>query len=111
MGLSASNHGSKSLCFGADGVVRAITFHQPNGYLQIADSTIIANALGWPQDTYPYNDSVALFMGGGSLNVVNCECIEHFLSHCPLRSYDLSQAISKTRRLLNTRLPAHAWYA
>ena len=55
------------------GTVVAIHFHQPNGYLQLADSTIIATALGWPSQTYPYNSSVALFMGGGSLNVVNCD--------------------------------------
>ena len=55
------------------GVVCAIHFHQPNGYLQLADSTILSTALGWPSNTFPYNASVALFMGGGSLNVVNCD--------------------------------------
>ena len=56
--------------------------------------------------------STELRPGLGPGAVINCECIEHFLSRCQLRSYDLHlQAISKTRRLLNTRLPAHAWYA
>jgi hypothetical protein len=60
-------------CACTQGTVVAIHFHQPNGYLQLADSTILACALGWPSQTYPYNSSVALYMGGGSLNVVNCD--------------------------------------
>lgn len=55
------------------GVVVAIHYHQPNGYLQLTDSTLAPTALGWPSKTYPYNSSVALLMVGGSLNVVNCD--------------------------------------
>ena len=69
---------SESSLTGLDfyGTVEAIHYHQPNGYLQITDSTIGAQPLGWVAaegHVYPGNDSVALHIPYGSLDVVNCD--------------------------------------
>ena len=56
------------------GTVEALHYEQPNGYLQITDSTIGVTPLGWTGSiVYPGNDSVALHIRYGSLNVVNCD--------------------------------------
>ena len=83
------------------GTVVAIHFHQPNGYLQLTDSTLIATALGWPSNTYPYNSSVALFMGGGSLNVVNCD-LTRTLTHSLTHSLNQSLTHSLTQSLTHS---------
>jgi hypothetical protein len=58
------------------GVIEAIHYNQPNGYLQITDSTIGVTPLGWVAaegHEYPGNVAVALHIHYGSLDVVNCD--------------------------------------
>lgn len=58
------------------GVEKAIYFHQPNGYLQVSDSTIATFNTGWPESRLPffdYNATTALHQVYGSLDLVNCD--------------------------------------
>ena len=69
---------SESSMTGLDfyGTVEAIHYNQPNGYLQITDSTIGVVPTGWVAaegNAYPFDDAVALHIHYGSLDVTNCD--------------------------------------
>lgn len=56
------------------GTVQGIYYNQPNGYLQVTDTTIGVTPLGWTgENVYPGNDAIALNIIYGSMDIVNSD--------------------------------------